>query len=326
MPLTHATGAILGLAVGDALGAPYEFTASPDLTLTREAQDMTGGGGVGWQPGEWTDDTSMAVPILREVAAGADLLDSVTQDRLVLAWRNWARIAPDVGIQTRRVLSEMTEPTAEQAREQAWNVHREAGRSAGNGSLMRTAPVALAYAHSTGDCDDISAAARALSDLTHFEADAGDACALWTVAIWRAVRGEEFALIDQLEALPSQRRDRWRALLGQAEDGWPPAFPQNGWVVHALQAAWAAVHRAGLNPADRSTLQPERLPPVYEMAINAGNDTDTVAAIAGSLAGALVGADAVPSGWLEPLHGWPDLDAASLTDLAVQAHGRGSGA
>ena len=109
----RATGAILGLALGDALGAPYEFHASPGITLRGDQADMCGGGDLGWAPGEWTDDTSMAIPILREVAAGADLLSPPTQNRIVAAWQEWAADAPDVGIHTRQILSGLAAPTVE---------------------------------------------------------------------------------------------------------------------------------------------------------------------------------------------------------------------
>src|SRR5690606_23448239 len=141
------------------------------------AVTMKGGGGFGWAPGEWTDDTSMAVPILRALAAGADLLDRVTQDRIVAAWADGARTANDVGIQTRHVLAGLAAhggPTADAARASAREVHARAGRSGGNGSLMRTAPVALAYL-GEGEENALADAARSMSELTHHEDDAGDA-------------------------------------------------------------------------------------------------------------------------------------------------------
>src|SRR5690606_26790326 len=106
-------------AVGDALGAPYEFQPSQGITLRGDASDMRGGGSLGWAPGEWTDDTSMAIPILREVADGADLLSPSTQDRIVAAWVLWAADAPDVGIHTRQVLGGLVDDTADAARKRS---------------------------------------------------------------------------------------------------------------------------------------------------------------------------------------------------------------
>ena len=91
-------GVLLGTAAGDALGAPYEFQPprGPELPV-----EMAGGGG--WEPGEWTDDTAMAIAIAE--LAGGDLRDEFVQDALVARWYEWSRTAKDVGIQTRAVLS-----------------------------------------------------------------------------------------------------------------------------------------------------------------------------------------------------------------------------
>jgi ADP-ribosylglycohydrolase len=302
----RAIGAVLGTAAGDALGAGYEFgPALPDDS----AVTMKGGGGFGWAPGEWTDDTSMAVPILRELAAGADLLDVATQNRIVAAWAEWARTANDVGIQTRQVLTGLTAhggPTADAARASARQVHERSGRSGGNGSLMRTAPVALAYL-GEGQERQLAEAARALSELTHHEDDAGDACVLWCLAIRHAIlTGETDAAIG-LPWLPGGRRERWAQLIADAEVKQPRDFPRNGWVVEALQAAWSAITRG------------EGLVDTLERAVRGGGDTDTVAAIAGALAGAARGASGIPFRWRRMLHGWPGLRAQQLSDLAILA-------
>ena len=94
-------GVLLATAAGDALGAPYEFQPprGPELEVV-----MNGGGP--WAPGEWTDDTAMAIAIAEVAAMGVDLRDELAQDRIVLRWREWSLGAKDVGIQTRQVLGE----------------------------------------------------------------------------------------------------------------------------------------------------------------------------------------------------------------------------
>ncbi len=140
---------------------------------------MAGGGSFGWAPGEWTDDTSMAVPILRTLARGGDPADESSLDGLVAAWAAWAQTAPDVGIQTRNVLTGLEARTAAHSRAAARQEHEYKGQSAGNGSLMRTAPLVLGYLRDDDDEEaKLAEAARAISDLTHFEADAGDGCVL----------------------------------------------------------------------------------------------------------------------------------------------------
>ncbi len=128
----------------------------------------------------------MAVPILRTLARGGDPASEAALDGLVAAWADWARTAPDVGIQTRNVLTGLEARVASAARAAARQEHEYKGRSAGNGSLMRTAPLVLGYL--TGAVDEelrLAEAARAISDLTHYEPDAGTrACS----GAWRSGR------------------------------------------------------------------------------------------------------------------------------------------
>ncbi|MGU3499458.1 ADP-ribosylglycohydrolase family protein [Mycobacterium sp. C31M] len=295
-------GFLLGTAAGDALGAPYEFQPprGPELPV-----EMAGGGG--WEPGEWTDDTAMAVAIAE--LAGDDLRDEAVQDALVARWYEWSRTAKDVGIQTRAVLSAAARGgpiTAAKARAASAAHHADTGRTAGNGSLMRTAPVALAY---LDDEDAMVAAARAISELTHFDPDAADACVLWCCAIRHAVLTTDLDVRIGLGHLDSSRQGLWAQRIEEAERVCPADIPNNGWVVAALQAAWSAIHGCGGHG-------PAHLRDGLDAAVRAGFDTDTVAAIAGGLLGAAYGASAVPLQWRALLHGWPGLTARGLVGLA----------
>ncbi|MBC7443612.1 MAG: ADP-ribosylglycohydrolase family protein, partial [Ramlibacter sp.] len=304
---------MLGMACGDALGAGYEF--GPPLAVDASVT-MKGGGGFDWAPGEWTDDTSMAVPIVKAIAAGRDLRDEAVLDEIVAAWVAWARTAPDVGNQLRAVLSR-TEPTASAVRVVARAHHDRHGRSGGNGSLMRTAPVALAY---LDDPVALAETARAVSDLTHFETDAGDACVLWCLAIRHAVLAGELDVRAGLTALPADRHELWESRLVAAETGTPRDFDRNGWVVEALQGAWSAITEPLRVVVDCSGATPaEHLRESLEVAVRGGRDTDTVAAIAGGLLGARYGASAVPAEWRRIVHGWPGLRADELVRLGVLA-------
>ncbi len=301
---------ILASAAGDALGAPYEF--KPPVA-TSQPIAMIGGGGFGWEPGEWTDDTSMAIVILDQLAKGNRLEGEATQDAIVTAWLRWASTAPDVGIQTHRVFRYLKKPTAEAALRSAKQVHDETGRTAGNGSLMRTGPVAIATL-----LDEALTAhnARAISDLTHFDSDAGDACVLWCLAIRHAVLTGELDIRVGLPHLSPDARQRWLRLIEAAEAGEPHTFANNGWVVSAFQAAWSAIKLAVDYEAPSNFFDAQRLKLGLEFAVRAGDDTDTVAAIAGSLLGAKYGASAVPASWRLLLHGWPGLIANDLTARA----------
>ncbi len=318
----RAVGAILGAALGDALGAPYEFsTSSPGITLHGTADDFPGGGAHDWRPGEWTDDTSMAVPILEAIAHNDELTSDRALDRIGVVWWGWAKDAKDAGVHTRRVLSEMTKPSSVDLRISAYKVHQETGRSAGNGTLMRTPPVALAYLDAPDGAARTATAARAVSGLTHFDADAGDACVVWSLAVRSAILDGAVDWKAALTALPEDRQPRWKELLREASSAQPEAFPDNGWVVHAFQAAVSALASAG--PTRGSWSQGDLAPylATIEDVVNAAGDTDTVAAIAGSLAGALVGANALPAEWLHLLHGWPGIGASELASLAEAALG-----
>ncbi|WP_241977713.1 ADP-ribosylglycohydrolase family protein [Cryobacterium cheniae] len=322
--LDRAAGVLLGMACGDALGAGYEF--GPPLA-SDAAVTMKGGGGFDWAPGEWTDDTSMAVPIVNAIAAGHDLRDESVLDEIVAAWVDWARTAPDVGNQLRAVLSR-TEPTAFAVRVVARAHHDRHGRSGGNGSLMRTAPVALAYLDDPVALADV---ARTISTLTHFETDAGDACVLWCLAIRHAVLEGALDVRVGLDALPADRRALWEARFVVAEAGTPSDFTQNGWVVEALQAAWSAIVQPRSVPGRTfgagtvSATPAGHLQDALEIAVRGGRDTDTVAAIAGGLLGARYGASAVPAAWRRIVHGWPGgLRADELVRrgvLAARANG-----
>jgi ADP-ribosyl-[dinitrogen reductase] hydrolase len=302
----RASGVLLATAAGDALGAGYEFgpPVPADVPVT-----MLGGGAFRWAPGEWTDDTSMAIAIAEVAARGVDLRTDAAQDVIVARWHNWSRTASDVGNQTRAVLGAAGEdprgPVAGSAREASAGLHERTGHTAGNGSLMRTAPVALAY---LDDEDALVEAALAIGALTHFDPEAGEACALWCVAIRHAVLTGEVDARVGLAHLEPARAAAWAARLEYAEQHSPADFAHNGWVVEALQGAWSAIVAArGSRDALRLGL---------EAAVRGGRDADTVAAIAGGLLGAAHGASAVPEEWRDVLHGWPGLKSPDLVALA----------
>ena len=303
--LDRAIGAVLASAAGDALGSQYEFGPS----LPDDFEPQFGTGCFGHDVGEWTDDTSMAIPILNALADGQELLNPGTQAWIVGTWIDWARTAKDVGSQTRAVFAGIGAPvTADAALQSARALHERFGRSGGNGSLMRTGPLALGYLDRSPA--ELVEAAGAIARLTHWEDDNADACALWCLAIRHAILTGELDVRAQVAELPTRRQERWMALIDEALS--PGAHPrdfreQNGWVVRAFQGALAAVAVA------------ESLTDALHRAVRGGNDTDTVAAIAGSLAGAVFGGSAVSLAWQRRVHGWPGYRASDLARKAVLA-------
>jgi ADP-ribosyl-[dinitrogen reductase] hydrolase len=301
----RVAGVLLGTATGDALGAGYEFAPPP-----RGDIDMIGGGLGDFAPGEWTDDTSMALCIA-EVAAHGPLDTVAIGDRFL----RWLRDhPPDVGISTRAVLAAAAEGGDLPAAAAAYlDAHPRGG--AGDGALMRTAPVALAH---LGDDTAIAEMARRVAELTHADPLAGDSCVLWCVAIDRAVREQRLdGIHDALPLLPAERRGDWADRIDEAERHPPRRFTPNGFTVTALQAAHAAIVHTPV-PED----EPHRhLVDALETTIRIGDDTDTVAAIAGGVLGGRWGACAAPARWRRMLHGWPGRDADDLVDLALRIAG-----
>jgi ADP-ribosyl-[dinitrogen reductase] hydrolase len=294
-------GTLLGMAAGDALGAGYEFKHPPFDRIA-----MIGGGLGDFAPGEWTDDTSMAVCIA-EVVASSGVLDLTAIGDRFIAWERSG--PPDIGDSTAAVLRRARDGS-ELPAAAADHLARHPDGGAGNGALMRTAPVALAR---LDDDEGLAVAAREVAALTHADPLAGDSCVLWCIAIDRAIReGRLDGVRDGLALLPAERRPRWQEALEAAETAPPATFAPNGFTVTALQAAYAAVTQTPV-PTD----EPARhLPAALEAAVRIGNDTDTVAAIAGALLGARWGASAVPQSWRRMLHGWPGLEADDLVALA----------
>jgi ADP-ribosylglycohydrolase len=311
--LDRACGVLLGTAAGDALGAGYEF--GPPLPEGSPVA-MKGGGQIGWEPGEWTDDTSMAIAIAEVAASEADLRQEGARDRIAARWADWAATAPDVGIQTGEVLAAVRRGTAAEALAASRDLHERTGQTAGNGSLMRTAPVALAY---LDDPDGLTEAATALSALTHYDPEAGEACVLWCHAIRLAVRTGDLDVRAGLGHLPATSRGTWEQRLHEAERARPRDFTRNGWVVEALQAAWCAIATTPVLDDDPAggTFPADHLRLALEAAVRGGRDADTVAAIAGGLLGAAYGASAVPARWRLALHGWPGCQSRDMVALAT---------
>jgi len=314
--LDRACGVLLATAAGDALGAPDEF--GPPRGQELEVA-MVGGGSFGWEPGEWTDDSSMAIAIAEAAATGADLRQEQVQDAVVKRWHGWSQHAKDVGVQTRSVLSRAGRHgiSAQAARAESAALHKLSGRTAGNGSLMRTAPIALAYVDNEAALVE---AARAVSELTHYDPEAGDACVLWCCAIRHAILTGVLDARIGLQHIDIDRQDLWGSRLDDAEASRPSDFKNNGWVVEALQAAWSAIKITPVPEDDPATgvFRVDHLRLALNAAVRGGNDTDTVAAIAGGLLGAAYGASAVPADWRRVLHGWPGLVTRDLVALATR--------
>ncbi|MGW0704898.1 ADP-ribosylglycohydrolase family protein [Streptomyces sp. NPDC002643] len=286
----RALGAILGSAVGDALGAPFEFGAegafSDRFPKAGHGGEMCGGGG--WDPGEATDDTQMAVLVAESLVelGGLELPDVFRR------FQRWATADPkDIGTQTEDVL------TNGHPWDRAADAHFQVNlRAAGNGALMRAATSAVYFAPHGRDAT--MDAARRLSALTHGDPAAWEGTAIFhelvrvalTAAAPATARQEILAALPRtLDAVPEEHRARYATVLAPS---WHPddATEFNGAVWPCLGCAvWAVRTTDSYEDAVRA-------------AVDLGGDTDTVAAVTGGLAGAIHGADAIPERWLDALH------------------------
>jgi ADP-ribosylglycohydrolase len=320
--MDRVSGVLLGQACGDALGVPYEFGPSLDADFEPV---MSGGGPFGFAPGEYSDDTAMAVCIANVAAAGVELTSASALDQIASNFMTWAASARDVGNQTRAVLSKARGASGSpgsNAANAASAYIAVRPDAAGNGALMRTAVVALA---GLNDRAGTAEAAKSIASLTHAGPLSVDSCILWTEAVRVAVTERRFDLQGGLDLVDSERRDQWRGWIEEATCVDPRTFNRNGYTVAALQAAWAAITWTPVPELDLATgrFPAQHLEIALKNAVRAGDDTDTVAAIAGGLLGGFWGQSAVPLAWTREVHGYGECRAHDLVSMAVLAGASG---
>ncbi len=301
----RASGVLLGQAVGDALGVPYEF--GPRIPVG--TAEMIGGGLGPYEPGEWSDDTQMASCIAQVTATGGDLntdegLDAVAKRFLV--WREWG--ASDIGNLTRDVLDGVDPGPDLAVRMTDVSRAYAASDRAGNGALMRTGVVGLVSLY---DREYGAEAAANAASLTHAHQLCVESSVLWSEAVRVAVLLGRLDVRGGLDLLPEVSVHRWEGWIDEAESSDPDAFSPNGWTVSAFQAAWSSIH------ATRHIDGTAHLEAALQTAVAIGDDTDTVAAIAGALLGARYGASAIPERWADAVNGWPGLRGDDLRRLAL---------
>jgi ADP-ribosylglycohydrolase len=285
-------GSLIGLAVGDALGAAVEFEPAGNFP---PVTGLRAGGPHGLRAGEWTDDTSMAIALADSIAqVGWDLNDQC--QRYVTWWRNGKYAVNgrcfDIGVTTRAALARFEE-TGE-----ARNSGDRSEHASGNGSIMRLAPVAIRYADLFPTQVEKLAVLAAESSLpTHASPQCVSACrylALVLAGLMSGLDREEVLNPDWEPLRDLQKVDRLHpatALVaaGSYRKKLPPEIVGSGYVVKSLEAAlWSF--------CDASNFQEAVL-----RAVNLGDDADTTGAVCGQLAGALWGESGIPIEWRESL-------------------------
>ncbi len=283
-PLERFRGALLGLAVGDAVGTTLEFQAPGSFApLT----DLVGGGPFNLVPGQWTDDTSMALCLAESLIERQDF-DPIDQLQRYQRWFRQGHLSStghcfDIGNTTRAALLRFEQT-------QQPDCGDPDPRSAGNGSIMRLAPVPLAYTHRPLGAIEQSAAS---SRTTHGAAVAVDACRYLGALLVGAALGVSKAelLAERYSPVPGY----WQAhplvpeidevARGSFKRREPPIIQGSGYVVKSLEAALWAFHRSqGFREG-------------CLLAVNLGDDADTTGAVYGQLAGAFYGESGIPAAW-----------------------------
>lgn len=291
-------GVLLALACGDALGEPVEGWSADRITTEYGTLTEFVDGRV--PPGGLTDDTAQALRLARSLHK-CDGFDPDDVTRRFIEWFDGGAVG--IGGLTRQVLGRITNGEQwTQASREVWEARPE-GRNAGNGSVMRCAPIAVTYAHAP---DDLAAVSRTSSKLTHYDPRCVHGCAVLNRTIAGYLRGDPAPLEAALSTLPGDAPDELVAALEPVPaDIDLDTLSPTGYVVDTLQAA--LYHALTATTAETAIVN----------AVNMGGDTDTIGAIAGAVVGARFGAHQLPDRWLDELEQVNELRrlGQELTDL-----------
>ena len=295
-------GCLVGLAVGDALGTTLEF--KPPGTF-EPISDMVGGGPFDLQPGQWTDDTSMALCLATSLVEcrGFDAMDQMQR---YVRWVGQGYLSStgtcfDAGTTTLNALAKFI-------RYQNPYAGSTDPHTAGNGSLMRLAPVPMYFA---GAAAEAIARAADSSRTTHAAHEAVDACRYYAGLLVGALEGVDKDTLLSPGYCPIEglwERDPLVLEIARVADGSfkrlnPPDIKGTGYVVEALEAAlWAFHHTDSFREGAL-------------LAVNLGDDADTTGAIYGQIAGAHYGTESIPNSWRTQLTMLPEI-----TSLADRLH------
>jgi ADP-ribosyl-[dinitrogen reductase] hydrolase len=292
--MDNIKAALLGVAIGDALGATVEFMSKDEIKKKYGVhRDIIGGGWLNLEPGETTDDTAMTLCVARGIVANPDHPRQHIGEQFV----KWYRTGPkDIGNTCRAAIEE-------HIRSGYWQddiYHEDQEYQAGNGALMRCIYPALFYK----DLQDAMRLAQNQGAMTHFSNTSSEAIALYTTMIHTALDQPTHEL--SLLAATLIVRDSFPIY----EDIWKLKsndLKPTGYVIDSLRTAlWYVLMK------DFSFEE------ALIRAVNKGGDADTIGAIAGGLAGAIWGMEFIPVRWLEALDPAVREEIEELAEKAIQ--------
>jgi ADP-ribosyl-[dinitrogen reductase] hydrolase len=277
-------GCLVGLAVGDALGTTLEFKAPGSF---QPINDMSGGGPFGLKPGQWTDDTSMAL-CLAESFIEQKGFDPIDQLKRYVRWYREGHLSStgecfDIGTTIRSALIHFEKTGAPYC-------EVDDPYAAGNGSIMRLAPVLMFYGR---DPEEAINRSEESSRTTHGARVCGEACRYFGALLVGALQGEskEALLSNHYCPIPGYWKEHPlgeeidKIAAGSFKHKNPPEILGSGYVVKSLEAALWAFYKS--NSFKEGAL----------MAVNLGNDADTTGAVYGQIAGAYYGYKGIPEDW-----------------------------
>lgn len=310
--LNRAQGALVGLAIGDALGTTLEFIPKHAV---KPISDICGGGPFNLKAGQWTDDTSMALCLADSLLACGEH-DPRDQIERYIRWRDHGYNSCtghcfDIGLTVSSALTRYLHTSDA-------NAGLTDERSAGNGSIMRLAPIVIFYAQNKGHClERLLDYAAQTSLTTHGEKRSIEACRILASLLSKCLLGHssksevmqhlisEFTVENNLSE--PIRELRTAIQIANFEDTSRDQIFGRGYVVDSLQAAiWCFVQT--------DSFQDGAL-----LAANLGDDADTTCAIYGQIAGAYYGIEGIPQPWLDKLY-WRKRILDTATQLAACDH------
>ena len=291
-------GAMLGLACGDAVGTTVEFSPRGSFAPVTA---MTGGGPFSLKPGQWTDDTSMALCLAESliVKQGFDAADQMVR---YLNWWRWGYLSStgscfDIGMTVRDALERF---------ESTGNPYSgsTSPNTAGNGSLMRLAPVVL---HAWPDVAQAVRLAADSSRTTHGAPEAVQSCQWFAALLCGVLAGQAKADLLRLCAWQPDEAKLVALASGRFIDKSEAQLRGSGYCVDSLEAAlWCF-------------FQTDSFEAAVLRAANLGDDADTTAAIVGQIAGAYYGVEAIPAAWRAPLAMRSDIEEMAVKLLGSRA-------
>jgi ADP-ribosyl-[dinitrogen reductase] hydrolase len=292
-----ALGAFVGLAIGDALGAPVEFKKRGSFPVVSE---MLSGGYFRLPAGAWTDDTAMALCLSDALKHNSN----IDARDLLERFCRWASdgentstgISVGIGQNTLRVLGEFK-------RHNYLNAQPTKQRADGNGAVMRLAPVSIRHWRNPKIASEV---AIKQSQITHYSTISAASCELLSLMLVYLISGNDWKAAKEV-AVEEVKLGEAKYLTTEA---WKiraeSTISSTGFVLHTMEAAFWAVENSS------------SFEDCLVKAVNLGDDADSVGAVAGQLAGALYGVSAIPTRWLEKLYKRNEIESSAAYLFDVQ--------